>query len=397
MKPILPEWLRLLKGELDGPSAEPVVLLLCTPIGVDPLTYEGMSSQRFGEILSYIPKERKVKLLINTPGGFIGEGIAMYNQMILRGNIETCVIGYAASMGAVVMQGGERRTMMKGTMVLLHPVQGGADTDEGRKIKAVATTNIVDILSSRTKNRRNVVAKLLEDTTAMGPDESKKMGFCDAVEDGEEYKNEIEPAVAVTAFQRLTNNVALKSDATGGPKKENMLKLLAILAKLNLIGSADVTEDQAVSQVETNHKNLLAERDLAVNGLKTAGEQAAASMKNRVSVAVKAAVAEKLVKAERETNLVEKFAKDENGLTEYINDLRDLKGQTPTPPAQTPPARRGAPPVPPEKKEGEVKTSDDQIVELQNRMKNETPAQQYQTAQEINKLRGFSFGATAAK
>jgi ATP-dependent protease ClpP protease subunit len=350
----LPEWLKLIKGSLDDGDEE-VDLLMCEPVGYDPETYTGMSSRRFGEILAYVPKKKKINLQLNTLGGFVNEGVAMHNLIVARGNVDVVVIGYAASMGAIIMQAGQKRTMMPGTMVLIHPVAGGTDTDEGKKIKEVLTKNLVDILAKRTGNRRSVIAKLMEETCAMGPEEAKKMGFCDEIGEGAPATNSVDALRLFNTFQQLagaTNRVGSVGKQGGEPANEEqqdntMKELLKLLAKLKLVGSADVTEDQAIAQLEAAHAALLKEATDAKNELKIHADKAASDLKNRVETKVKNAVTAKLIKPEREAGLIAAGMANEAAL-DFIADLQPAAAA----PATTP-ARRGAPPVPPEKKEGE--------------------------------------------
>src|SRR4051812_36992622 len=100
----LPPWLKVVTGKLEEDELEPVSVLLSEPIGFD--GWEGMSARRFGEVLGAIPRGKPVDLQINTMGGLVPEGIAMCNMVEARGNVTCRVIGYAASMGAVLLQAG---------------------------------------------------------------------------------------------------------------------------------------------------------------------------------------------------------------------------------------------------------------------------------------------------
>ncbi len=127
----LPDFLRLIKGSMNEDDDGDVDMLLSEPIGFDPNTYNGISARMFGSSLAQVPKRKTVNLLINTLGGNVDEGVAMYNMITARGNVNTVVIGYAASMGAIIAQAGAVRKMMPGTMMIIHNPQGEMKGEEG--------------------------------------------------------------------------------------------------------------------------------------------------------------------------------------------------------------------------------------------------------------------------
>jgi ATP-dependent Clp endopeptidase proteolytic subunit ClpP len=64
---------------------------------------------------------KRVTVRINTPGGSVDEGIAIYNAMKRHdGGVNTVVDGIAASMGSYLMLAGENRTATKNAMVMIH-------------------------------------------------------------------------------------------------------------------------------------------------------------------------------------------------------------------------------------------------------------------------------------
>ena len=64
---------------------------------------------------------KRVTVRINTPGGSVNEGIPMYNAMVRHdGGVDTVVDGIAASMGSYLMLAGQKRTVAKNSMVMIH-------------------------------------------------------------------------------------------------------------------------------------------------------------------------------------------------------------------------------------------------------------------------------------
>lgn len=73
--------------------------------------------------------EREVSVYINSPGGSVTAGLAIYDTMqYIRPKVSTICIGQAASMGAVLLAGGEAgmRYALPNSRVLIHQPLGGA-------------------------------------------------------------------------------------------------------------------------------------------------------------------------------------------------------------------------------------------------------------------------------
>ncbi|MBI5731915.1 MAG: ATP-dependent Clp protease proteolytic subunit [Candidatus Magasanikbacteria bacterium] len=114
-------------------------------------------------------KDKEIKLYINSPGGSVTAGLAVYDTMqYIKSDVSTICIGIAASMSAVLLAAGARgkRFILPNAEVLIHQVMGGAEgqaTDV--KIRAEHILKIKDrlnrILASHTKQP---IEKIEKDT-----------------------------------------------------------------------------------------------------------------------------------------------------------------------------------------------------------------------------------------
>lgn len=72
--------------------------------------------------------EKDISLYINSPGGSVSSGLAIYDTMqYIRPNVSTICIGMAASMGAVLLAGGEKgkRIALPNSKIMIHQPSGG--------------------------------------------------------------------------------------------------------------------------------------------------------------------------------------------------------------------------------------------------------------------------------
>jgi ATP-dependent Clp protease, protease subunit len=73
--------------------------------------------------------EKDIKIYINSPGGSVTAGMAIYDTMqYIKPNVSTICVGMAASMGSVILTAGEKgkRFCLPNSEVMIHQVLGGA-------------------------------------------------------------------------------------------------------------------------------------------------------------------------------------------------------------------------------------------------------------------------------
>jgi len=90
-------------------------------------------------LLDHEDQKKDIKLYINTPGGSVTAGLAIYDAMqYVKAPVSTICVGMAASMGAVLLASGQKgkRFSLPNSEILLHQVMGGA---EGQAIEIEIT------------------------------------------------------------------------------------------------------------------------------------------------------------------------------------------------------------------------------------------------------------------
>ena len=96
-------------------------------------------------------KEKDIKLYINSPGGSVTAGLAIYDTMqYIKSDVSTICVGMAASMAAVLLAGGAKgkRFVLPNSEILIHQVMGGAEGKAADiKIRAERILRIRDRLN----------------------------------------------------------------------------------------------------------------------------------------------------------------------------------------------------------------------------------------------------------
>jgi len=133
--------------------------------------------------------KKDIKIYINSPGGSVTAGLAIYDTMnYVKPDIMTICVGMAASMGAVLLSSGTKgkRIVLPNSEVMLHQVMGGAEgqaTDI--KIRAERILKIKERLNKILANNTGQSLKKIETDTDrdyfMSAEEAKKYGLVDKI------------------------------------------------------------------------------------------------------------------------------------------------------------------------------------------------------------------------
>lgn len=134
-------------------------------------------------------KEKEITLYINSPGGSVTAGLAIYDTMqYIQPKVSTICIGMAASMGAVLLAAGTpgKRFALPNAEVMIHQVLGGVKgqaTDikiHADRILAVRDS-LNEILAKHTGKPMKTVAIDTERDNFMTAKEAQKYGLIDKV------------------------------------------------------------------------------------------------------------------------------------------------------------------------------------------------------------------------
>ena len=139
--------------------------------------------------LDHEDQKKDIRLYINSPGGSVTAGMAIYDTMqFVKSDVSTMCVGIAASMGAFLLASGKKgkRLILPNSQVLLHQVMGGA---EGQAIEVeIAAKQIVKtkqhLNQLLAKHTGQPLAKIEKDTDRdfwLSAQEAKEYGVVDEI------------------------------------------------------------------------------------------------------------------------------------------------------------------------------------------------------------------------
>lgn len=139
--------------------------------------------------LEYEDPDKDIQLYINTPGGIVSSGLAIYDTMqYVKPNIMTICIGQASSMGAVLLAAGTKgkRQALPNSRIMIHQPQGGAG-GQASDIE-IHAREIIDlrhrlnkILAKHTEKPLEKVQKDTERNFYMSAEEAMQYGIIDRI------------------------------------------------------------------------------------------------------------------------------------------------------------------------------------------------------------------------
>lgn len=134
-------------------------------------------------------KNKDIKLYVNTPGGSVTAGLAIYDTMqYVKPDVMTICVGTAASMGAVLLSAGAKgkRLALPNAEMMLHQVMGGTEGPAADiKIRAEHILKIRDrinrILAKHTGQSLKRIEKDTDRDFFMSAEQAEKYGLIDKI------------------------------------------------------------------------------------------------------------------------------------------------------------------------------------------------------------------------
>ncbi|KAB2678905.1 head maturation protease, ClpP-related [Brucella pseudintermedia] len=159
-------------------------------IGEDGWTGGGITANRISAALRSIGN-KDITVRINSPGGDMFEGIAIYNLLRAhRAKVTVEVLGWAASAASIIAMAGDVIRMGLGSFMMVHNAWGLVignrhDMREAASLFDGFDSALADIYEARTGMARVEIERLMDAGTFMTAAQAVECGFADAVDDTE--------------------------------------------------------------------------------------------------------------------------------------------------------------------------------------------------------------------
>lgn len=197
-------WNPDVRAAADDASVPTISIL--DPIG-EGLFSEGVTAKRIAAALRAIGG-KDVVVNVNSPGGDVFEGLAIYNLLReYEGQVTVKVLGLAASAASVIAMAGDRIEVGRAAFLMIHNTWVMAVGDR-HALRATADwieqfdQSLVSIYGARTSMEAKALGSMLDDETWIGGEKAVDMGFADdllpsdAVAPGAQNMRDVSPMAA---------------------------------------------------------------------------------------------------------------------------------------------------------------------------------------------------------
>ena len=148
--------------------------------------------------LMYLEKKdstQEITLYINSPGGNVMSGLAVYDYIrLMKSPLRTVCAGDASSMGAILFLAGDKREMLEHTRIMIHDPSYSHFDMSGRKPHEIqqevdslneCRETLAKIISEKTGKTLEEIYKLTVNDTFFNADEAVKFGLATGIYKGE--------------------------------------------------------------------------------------------------------------------------------------------------------------------------------------------------------------------
>ena len=150
--------------------------------------YDAIGPQSLEKVLQVADTDEDVNLHINSPGGSVYDGLAIYNFLTSAPNrINVLIDGMAGSIASVVAMAGNTISIHESGMMMVHNASammgGGTKEHMEKQIEVLDKIDEIqlNIYSRRTKQPKEAIKSLMDKETYLTSKEAKKFGFVDKI------------------------------------------------------------------------------------------------------------------------------------------------------------------------------------------------------------------------
>lgn len=185
-------------------------------------------------------KGRKVRAVVNGYGGYVTDGVGIYNLLRSHGEVETHIATWAFSADTIIAMAGQHRTMAENGFFMVHNPLGGAygeaaDMEHNAAILRMMEKQLIDIYARETGMDEAKVKEMMDAETWLSAQEALELGFVHELTPGAMIENSFDPKI----FRNITPPPFTNHQPTTNSTNMKMSFLNAIRSFFNTDSEAD--------------------------------------------------------------------------------------------------------------------------------------------------------------
>jgi len=307
----------------------------------------GVTAKDFATALKAIPEDHAITVRINSPGGSVFDGYAIFNALKSRAaSVTTKVEGLAASMASIVALAGIKVTAAANSMLMIHnPWSGVAgDSEDLRKTADLLdklTSQLVGIYAGKSGKSEDEVRAAMDAETWFTAEEAQAWGLVDEVTDGvaavasfdvSRFRN---PPKALAAYDVSTQANHKQAEEICALKSERD----ALNAKLEAAAAERDTEKQradALAEQLVKLNTCASDYASKLAAAESERDEARAELRRRdAEAAVDSAISAGRLAITARAEFVALFIADADKAKVILSAIPSARGNQPVPPEAT--------------------------------------------------------------
>ncbi len=238
---------------IDTTVDEPI-MLINREIGEDYGMIDGALFQEELMQLDSLGKKR-IQVWINSPGGQVLNGMNIYNAILKsKTPVDTYCVGIAASIAGAIFMAGRKRYMADYGRLMMHPVQGSADSKSYESLMS----SIATMLQAKSKCTEEEVNQMMTATTWMTASQCFEKGFCTDIENTNTSNSKYAKHDA-TALWEVANTFILNKTNKKMKQVTNVLNLNEDASEASIVEAVNALKNanNTLSNTNTDLQNQL--------------------------------------------------------------------------------------------------------------------------------------------
>lgn len=219
----------------DMPMAaqdQPETITIYDVIGEDMWTGGGFTAKRMNAALRSIGA-KDITVKINSPGGSVFEGFAIYNELRQhKAKVTVEVMGIAASAAAYIAMAGDDIRMGLGSFIMVHNAWGMVIGNRNDLAESITTLEQIDnaqidIFEARTGLARAKIEAFMDAETFLSANEAVKNGFADSVMDAASMDTKARASIPGDILARRQMESALAKQGMGRKERSDLINQIS--------------------------------------------------------------------------------------------------------------------------------------------------------------------------
>lgn len=178
------------------------------PLHIEIDDFVGYGNASFNHVKAQLKgaKGRKVRTVVNGYGGYVTDGVGIYNLLRAHdGETETHIATWAFSADTIIAMGGKHRTMAENGFFMVHNPLGGVygeaeDMEANAAILRMMEKQLIDIYARETNIGKRKIKEMMDAETWLSAKEALDLGFVHELTPGAMIQNSFDPKI----FRNIT-------------------------------------------------------------------------------------------------------------------------------------------------------------------------------------------------